>query len=404
MADEPGIIPEQLATFHNSIAHAQFGPEGALAAHRRGAEMAIKMRCSQCGKLMHVPDGSEGRRGHCPACGNPIVVPQRGESSGAAPKPGVPTVGSALDDRASRNPSTQEGKPSVEPGDGSVKEAVAISESLREAGVFDVKRCRVDIAEAIGQFWRLYLRNWFVATGFFVIVFGIVFTANLPFLIVAGLLFINAAGSVLIGSPVVPVVDLTLFFVALAVCGGVFLIWNLLVKALVLCLGINFGLSVARGKSSPLLDAFTVRHCYWKVLGIEALAAVVAISILVAAGFLVSSLPFASIAMSFVQFIIFVAIQLLSCLAAYPVADRRMPIMAAVRTSLEIVWDNRTLAIFAFLLPGSVLLVLNQYLPRLAGPIPALIVFALVLAFVIPYWFILGAIVYLKATGERIAA
>lgn len=43
--------------------------------------MAIEFPCSECGKLLSVPDGSEGRQARCPACSAVCAIPAAGQLS-----------------------------------------------------------------------------------------------------------------------------------------------------------------------------------------------------------------------------------------------------------------------------------------------------------------------------------
>src|SRR5215207_140114 len=47
--------------------------------------MAIKVRCSACGKSMRLPDGEAGRTVVCLACGTRLSVPGEADESPAAP-------------------------------------------------------------------------------------------------------------------------------------------------------------------------------------------------------------------------------------------------------------------------------------------------------------------------------
>ena len=51
--------------------------------------MGIQVKCAKCGKVLSVSEKHAGRRGKCPACSAPFVVPE-------PPPPAPPTAGKSV--------------------------------------------------------------------------------------------------------------------------------------------------------------------------------------------------------------------------------------------------------------------------------------------------------------------
>lgn len=52
--------------------------------------MPIEFRCTQCHKLLRVPDDTSGRSSQCPQCGTLQTVPDRGQAEGPQGAPAGP--------------------------------------------------------------------------------------------------------------------------------------------------------------------------------------------------------------------------------------------------------------------------------------------------------------------------
>jgi uncharacterized membrane protein len=104
--------------------------------------MAIEFRCTQCGKLLRTPEGTEGKQARCPECGavQPIAAwaPASDSSAGPAAPAGDPFAAPA------REPDF-------------AADALPAAAAPRTAP--DFCPTRIEFSEILGRTWRLYTGN-----------------------------------------------------------------------------------------------------------------------------------------------------------------------------------------------------------------------------------------------------
>jgi len=125
--------------------------------------MPIELRCSQCDKLLRVPDDSAGKTAKCPECGGLTSVPdaEKGTSAASVPNPFAdPTAASAgavprLGDPA--NPYAK-AAPADQP-----------AYQWKSVAAGDLVHSRVDLGELFHRSWDLFTRQ--LGTG---VLFGLI--------------------------------------------------------------------------------------------------------------------------------------------------------------------------------------------------------------------------------------
>jgi hypothetical protein len=251
----------------------------------------------------------------------------------------------------------------------------------------DLVHSRVDFGEVFSRSWQLYTRQVGNGVLFTLMAFGIIVASQVVGMPLA---FARAAA----GDDLPIAVSL---FVAEQ-------LWSCIVQSLFVCLGVNFGVSVARGNTSPLNNVFAVGHCYLKVLAVMILLQVITFGVMLVAalpgGLLFLARDDAIVAIAVVALIVTVVmalilvivIQMMFYLSYYFVVDRRMAVLESMMTSMQYMRGNKRTVFGVAIVAGIV------------GSIVALATCCVGYVFVLPYWFVLGAVIYLMATGQPIAS
>ncbi len=360
--------------------------------HQAIVIMSIEFRCSQCEKLLRVPDESAGKQAKCPECGALSSVPASMDENSAGPATQPTSTGSSWpygEDAhvrpvvKSESSTVESVNPYAAPAAGYALDYGA-SPKMKPG---EMQYTRVDLSELFGRTWAVFSSQMGNCVLFGLIVIGIyigvaIVTSPLQF----AQEMLNQEGEVIAGAGVNFVGQLIDF----------------LVQAAFACISILFGLNLLRRSPSPLNGIFNIGRCYLPVLLQQFLLGLINFGIiLVIAGPVVGIGVAVSVAVeepsigivlgiiaAAIAVIVIIVVTMMFFLAPYLIVDRGMGVIEAMKTSKEFMTGNK----------GTVFVV--QLIAGLLGGLFSLVTCCIGTIFVIPYMAVLGTVVYLAATGQ----
>lgn len=124
--------------------------------------MPIEFLCTQCGKMLRVPDGSAGKQAKCPQCGAVLPIPSEAAAPAGAISPPPPPLAPAPRPLDMANPYQSP--------------AVPVPERAVAGG--ELTPTLIDMGDVMSRTWAIYKANWLSATAVVVLVMmasGVVF-------------------------------------------------------------------------------------------------------------------------------------------------------------------------------------------------------------------------------------
>jgi phage FluMu protein Com len=335
----------------------------------------IEFQCAQCGKTLRTPDDSAGKQAKCPECGSltSVPVPQTTPDEGSAFTwtPGTPSQ-------------PQPPKPAIDPGNpyaSSVSHPQEVGHGMY-GGASGLQRGYLDFGHIIGTTWSAFSAQMGWGVLFALVVIGIVLVATLfvaPLAFVQQRLLIN--GNFLGGMGVVFAQQLI----------------QLPINALTFCVSINFGLNVLRAKRAPFDGLFDIGHAYVPVMGyllvffgiwLVCFGPGQAVTMYNTAVGRDPGMALLGSMLTLIGAIVHLIIWLVYMLTPMLVLDRRMPMFEAMKASAGYMAGNKGMAFLILLVVG------------LLGFFFVLVTCLIGTLFIVPYYAILMAAMYLSATGQ----
>jgi uncharacterized membrane protein len=255
----------------------------------------------------------------------------------------------------------------------------------KSVGPGDLIHSRIDFGELFTRGWEL-------------------FTRQLGMGVLLGLIFIGIGiASMIVSVPLAIARQYATGDAPLSI--GVYvaeLVFGIILGALMMCLSIHFGLKVARGNPAPLNKLFDIGEHYPKMLGlyvpltlislISRLGAGIPFGMLTTGDASVQTGALAALVLVGVPAIVLsTVLQLMFCLSAYLLVDRRMGVFESMNASMHFMRGNK-LTVFLCMLVGMCV-----------GFAAICCTLGIGFVFAIPCFSIWGAVIYLMATGQPIA-
>jgi hypothetical protein len=335
----------------------------------------IEFQCAQCGKTLRTPDDSAGKQAKCPECGSltSVPVPQTtpDDASTFNWTPGAPSQ-------------PQSPKPAIDPGNpyaSSVSHPQEIGHRMY-GGTSDLQRGYLDFSHITRMTWSAFSAQMGSGVLFALVVIGIGLATAF---VIVPLAFVQQR-LVMDGN----------FLGGLGIVIGQQII-QIPINALTFCVSVNFGLNVLRAKRGPFDGLFDIGHAYVPVMGY----------LLVFFGiWLLCFGPGQAVTMyneavghdpgvrllgsllTLVGAIVHLIIWLVYMLTPMLVLDRRMPMFDAMKASAGFMAGNKGTAFLIFLVVG------------LLSALFAAVTCLIGILFIVPYYSILIAAMYLSATGQ----
>ncbi len=368
--------------------------------------MPIEYRCQQCDKLLRVADAAAGKKGKCPHCGAVGDIPMSSSAASTSPPPADPFAGigrGATSDKdnpfagaASANSAAREsaGNPFADAAAGTSSAAwggPAANSYVSPAGTAPdysakpviggaITPTRVELNELFSRTWQIYSPQMGQGVLFALLIIGIGIAGQ----VVAQPL---AFAQQMMQDQLVAVV---LLMIAQQVCGFLVQVFNT-------CITILFALNLARSKQSPFDGIFSIGRHFLPLLAQQFLITLISISIMA-----VCMIPVGLAALSRQPEVIVIAaiicicigavfvavVQMVFFLSGYLLIDRRMGVIQAMTTSKEYMMGNKLTVFLTMLIAG------------ILGTLFVVFTCCIGVLFYVPYLALLGAIVYLSATGQ----
>ena len=321
--------------------------------------MPIEFDCPQCGKLLRTPDGSSGQAAKCPSCGMVINVPEPHENE------------PLFDHEGPINPYEAPADP----------DAIA-SPFGHGPATSGIRPTRIDFGEVLDKTWQIFKEKWLMCAAVAVVCFIISFAAGQINQIVMNVI-IELAGPV-------GVVAAGIMYLAVQV----FAIW--------IDVGLTiFFINTARGRPAEFSELFGGGPYLLRVICATILFLLMiygAVVVCMGPGIACAALGMQDLAgpLMIVGGCIGVIIAIILALMFFPykylIIDQNMGILESLSESRRITSGNKLIVFAIFFITGIAAFVLILFTCGLG-----------LLAW-LPFYALLGAVMYLLMIGQPTAA
>lgn len=333
--------------------------------------MPIEFRCSDCNKLLRTGDDTAGRQAKCPECGAIMEIPSPGAQPVGSPAPPTPPQDSPSGPFAPSSPfgagSPGQSSPFGTPGgmggfrpddptnpyqSPAAHADVPIGYGVKGAIVPTI----IDMGDIFSHTWEILKERFLPCLGA-VLVVGLIGNGASQLLSIMAEMAGAAAGDQAIAITLAVVA----WFLGMAIS-----IWIGIGQAM-------FLLKIARGQEAPFGTIFAGGPYFLTVL-----LASLLVGVIVLCGYLLLIVPGVIFALMYSQFY-------------YLIIDREMGVMESLETSKRIMVGNKATLFAIYLVSGMAAVVL------------ILCTLCIGIFFVAPYLSLMGAVIYLVATGQPTA-
>jgi hypothetical protein len=356
-------------------------------------EMPIEFTCPECRRLLRVPEQSAGKKAKCPSCGAIVAIPSdtpptteeddisTGPSQVPAPSqsaanpfadvaPGGRSVGSFADEAFDpENPYASSA-------------AVAVTPSATAHPKAGVRPTRFTFGDVLNHTWAVYTDQ-----------LGICIVVTL-LLIGLGIVAYIAAAAVVVGilAAVAQANDpaLLLVIVPLVIVG--------VIAAFVGITWLQLGLSIlmiriSRGQPAQMNDLFSGGPYLMRGIGLALIVLLINAGVILFCKipFFLTLEPVVDVITDLASNVITYIISLFLFLCIYLIVDRDMGVIESIENSARFMHGNKLTLFLVHLVVGTASVVLT------------VVTCGIGLLFVMPFWMVLCAVVYLLATGQPTA-
>ena len=329
--------------------------------------MPIEFRCTECGKLLRVADGSVGRHAKCPACGAIITVAE----------PPATEPGSADAGQAPFAPADSV-NPYQAPADSST-----MNRPQSSSAAPGVRPAKIQFSDVFSHSWNIFTEQWLMC----VVVF-------LVFFVVMACIFGAVAGVIILSVAVTQSIAIVAPVAVLAVVAGmIVMVW--------ISVGIQlFFIKMARGHEVEFGDLFAGGPYLLRYIGASALYSLGLCAIMgiflapctllglaidnelalvgLVAGGILAVVPTMIYWLTFFPF-------------SYLIIDQNMGIMDSFAVSREVTLGNRWMMLAIIVVMALIGSAINQVTCNLG-------------TFVVsPFTFLLYAVMYMRMIGQPTA-
>jgi uncharacterized membrane protein/phage FluMu protein Com len=308
--------------------------------------MTIEFRCTTCGKLLRTQAGTEGRKAKCPECGTVLDIPSASSDQAPAPPPRAPDF-SAPPPHDAPTAAHPAGAPNPYQSPGALA-------PVERRGFHPT---RIELGTTLSRTWEIYKANLGACIGgmLLMMVCNMMIGVFLQVILAVALAAIadqaGDAGVILI---------MLLQQVVSQLVGAFFAVGIIL-----------FMLRIARGQGADYAVIFGGGPYLLRALAVQIL-----LGLLVLVGVILLIVPGIIFALMFSQ-------------ALFMLVDQRTGIIDAFKRSSEAMRGNKLTVLALWIVTGA--------LGVLLGLVTCLVGFI----FVLPFWGLLTAVVYLDVTGQK---
>jgi len=299
--------------------------------------MPIEFSCTQCGKLLRTPDGSEGKQARCPQCSAVLNIPTSSQPGGGmVPPPPPPQSPLAAAPAAGANP---------------YQSPTASSQPLAAVEPGSFTPSRIDLDSVLSRTWAIYKSKLGACILATIVMWAVSFLTNLPLNFM--MMIVQDA------SDGVKVLTFLLSYI------GIFAVSTFVLTGIAI-----YFLKIARGQDASIGDLFTGGPYFASTLGAYLLVTIITI-----VGFMLLVVPGVIAILMLSQFLMLIV-------------DQRVGAIDSLTLSRQITSGNKVTLFLMWLLVGFVGLLITLFTCGLGA------------LFVAPFQFLMMAVSYLMMTGQ----
>jgi phage FluMu protein Com len=350
--------------------------------------MSLEFKCSQCGKLLRVPDGSAGRKAKCPNCGAVVEVPaarlplaEDNQYQVSPPKtPPRPQAGvnPFADDTATSHVADRSFD-AENPYASSA--AVAVAPSAVEAPSGELRHTRIGFEQVLKQTWAIFMDQLGLCMAATLLLVGFVIVTYIAGIALGFSFFavMDQAG----GMGMAALVPVAILVIIVAFVGYTWLQLGVTILMIRIC----------RGDRAEISALFAGGPFLMKGIGLGLLVGAIniGVSVLCKLPSWNNPDPMVDLLTDLAGNLITYVISLFFFLCLYLIVGRKMGVIESIQNSARFMQGNKLTLFLVHLVAG----IIGGFFMLITCMIGGL--------FVLPYFMVLSAVVYLLATGQPTA-